>query len=168
MNIQTSRLTLKPIDQSDLDALVQLLTDDKVKQFYMLPDFAKREDAMTMAEKIRVLSQDPARYVAGIYHGAQLLGLFNETARENGQIEVGYALLPQFWGQGYATEALTAAIDFFLREGFQAVLAAAFSENEASMRVMVKSGMKRLDRQDALEYRGKIHRCIYFSTMKPQ
>lgn len=168
MNIHTSRLTLKPIEKSDLETLTELLTDDEVKQFYMLPDFAKREDALAMAEKIRVMSQDPGRYVAGIYHGAQLLGLFNETDRQNGQIEVGYALLPRFWGQGYATEALTAAIDFFLREGFQEVLAAAFSENEASMRVMVKSGMAQLPRQEELEYRGRVHRCIYFSATKPQ
>lgn len=43
---------LKPIAQVDLDILAELLTDDTVKQTYMLPDFASREEAVKLAQKL--------------------------------------------------------------------------------------------------------------------
>ena len=46
--------------------------------------------------------------------------------------------------------------------GFLQVTAGAFENNAASIRVMEKSGMVRLDRTDTVTYRGKEHRCVYY------
>ena len=51
-------------------------------------------------------------------------------------------------------------------QGFETVLAGAFVENAASMRVMEKSGMTRQDYTDEIEYRGVTHTCIYYAISK--
>ncbi len=166
MYVKTERLELKPICKNGLQALADLLMDETVKQTYMVPDFACREDALKLADRIRAMSDDPNRYVAGLYLGEQLIGMFNEVERMDNCIEMGYALLPYFYNRGYCTEAMTGVIAYLLSQGFDRVLAGAFEENAASLRVMEKSGMTKIEKQDRIEYRGKSHRCIYYAAPK--
>lgn len=166
MYIKTERLVLQPIGVADLADLVELLTDDIVKKTYLLPDFSHPEAARKMAERVRDLSRDPSRHVAGIYLDGQLIGLLNETEIGGSTIEIGYALLPAYHNRGYCTEALTEAIGYFFAHGFSQVSAGAFEENIASIRVMEKSGMSKIDRWDEINYRGKTHRCVYYAAQK--
>lgn len=39
-----------------------------------------------------------------------------------------------------------------------------FEENQASRRVMEKSGMKQIPYTTHMEYRGKRHHCIYYAV----
>lgn len=166
MYIKTERLELKPISSESLDALVELLTDDVVKQTYMVPDFPNREEAEKLAQRLITLSEQEERHVAGIYYGDALIGILNETDSMDDRIEVGYAILPRYHNQGFCTEALQGAIGYFFAQGFREVLAGSFAENTASIRVMIKSGMTKLDRWDEIEYRGRVHRCVYYSIKR--
>ncbi len=166
MYVNTKRLILKAIAQTDLDDLATLLMDDVVKKTYMVPDFASREEALKLAGRIAALSEDPQRYVAGIYLEGRFMGMLNETERTEDAIELGYALLPKYYNQGYCTEALTGAIGYLFGQGFGRVITGAFEENGASLRVMEKSGMVKIDRTDEVDYRGKTHRCIYYQIEK--
>ena len=167
MYAKTERLVLRPILETSLESLAALFTDDTVKQTYMVPDFPHREAAVKFAGRIRQLSLDPGRYVAGIYLDTQLIGLMNETEVSGDSIEVGYAILPQFQNRGYCTEALVGAIAYFFDRGFSQVIAGAFEENAASLRVMEKSGMLKIQKTDEAEYRGKTHRCVYYAAQRP-
>jgi RimJ/RimL family protein N-acetyltransferase len=56
---------------------------------------------------------------------------------------VGYAIAKEKWGNGYATEAAAAAVDHaFRRLKLERIVAVAYPENTASIRVMEKLGMK--------------------------
>ena len=58
-------------------------------------------------------------------------------------IEVGYRLIKQHWGKGYATEAARALIKYgFNQLNLNKITAVALPENKASARVMQKAGMK--------------------------
>ena len=81
-------------------------------------------------------------------------------------IELGYLIHPDFHGKGYMTEVLTALIPDLFSLGYEEVVCGAFQENPASLRVMEKSGMTRMEKIDEIEYRGKIHRCIYYSAKR--
>lgn len=166
MYIKTKRLELKPISRDSLNALVELLTDDVVKQTYMVPDFPNRWEAEKLAQRLITLSEQEGRYVAGIYYRDSLIGILNETESTDDRIEVGYAILPRYHHQGFCTEALQGAIGYFFAQGINEVLAGAFAENTASIRVMIKSGMTKLDRRDEIEYRGRVHRCVYYSIKR--
>lgn len=166
MDIRTTRLELKPIEEIDLPDLVLLLTDETVKKTYMVPDFADDAAALAMARRIAQLSRDPQRYVAGIFLQGRLIGMLNETDRQENRIELGYALLPQHHNRGYTTEALKGAIAFLFEQGFSTVTAGAFETNTASIRVMAKSGMVLQPNTDRIEYRGVTHRCVYYAISK--
>lgn len=56
--------------------------------------------------------------------------------------EIGYVLNPQYWNQGYATEAVRAVIDFGFRKiGLSRIEAKYIEGNDASKRVMERVGM---------------------------
>ena len=168
MYIKTERLELKSISPDSLENLADLLSDEIVKQTYMVPDFPNREEALKLAGRLMALSTQEERRVAGIYLEESLIGILNQTDANQDSIELGYALLPKYHNQGYATEALRGAIGYCFSIGFQEVLAGAFEENPASLRVMIKSGMKKIDHADEIPYRGKTHTCLYCAIRKEE
>lgn len=167
MELHTKRLILSPVKAESLPSLAELLTDTQVAKTYMVPDFLSPAAAEAMAKRIQIFSQEERPIVFGIYLGDQLIGILNETERTESAIEVGYALLPRFHNQGYATEALSGAIQYLWAQGFQQVTAGAFEENAASIRVMQKCGMVLSPHQDMVDYRGETHRCVYYCAHKP-
>jgi RimJ/RimL family protein N-acetyltransferase len=95
-----------------------------------------------------------------------LVGFLNDVEIENGAIELGYVIHPRFQGNGYATEALGIAIGELFHLGFQAVITGAFRQNAASIRVMEKNGMTRIEKTEPIEYRGKTHICVYYTKVQ--
>lgn len=106
---------------------------------------------MTEESVRQVLSRIIARYeewkVYGIWaaflkENDEFIGWFAlKPLPKTGEIEVGYRLLPQHWGKGYATEGTSA----LLKHGFddlslECVVAIAQLENKASRRVLEKAG----------------------------
>lgn len=166
MYCKTSDLALEPITCDALPELVRLLTDDVVGKTYMVPDFPTPEAAYPLAERIQALSQQADRFVAGIWLGDRLIGLLNETEADGCCIEIGYAILPEYHNKGYGTQALQAAVQHLLAQGFTQVRAGAFAENTASIRVMEKAGMVLLDKTDTVTYRGIVHQCVYYAAKK--
>jgi RimJ/RimL family protein N-acetyltransferase len=58
-------------------------------------------------------------------------------------VEIGWRLRPDYWGQGLATEAATAVMEYgFRRWGFPRLISVAQPENKASLRIMEKLGME--------------------------
>ena len=62
----------------------------------------------------------------------------------DGEVELGYSILPGHRGQGYATEAARALVEWALSQPDVERVVAGAPDNEASMRVLEKIGMRRL------------------------
>src|SRR3990170_4691471 len=74
------------------------------------------------------------------------VGLCNVDG-EPGVVKVGYTIAPAFQGRGYATEAVGALVDYaFAVLGADVVRAHASAENEPSLRVAEKVGMRLVER----------------------
>ena len=159
-------IRLASLRAADLETMLDILTNDCVKQTYMLPDFPSREDAVPLFQRLVYLSGDSRRFVRGIYADETLVGFLNDVEIENGAIELGYVIHPRFQGNGYATEALGIAIGELFRLGFQAVITGAFRQNAASIRVMEKNGMTRIEKTEPIDYRGKTHICVYYTKVQ--
>ena len=166
MRFNTTRLEIGPIGQADREAVLDLLTDKTVAKTYMLPDYQSRIEAEPLFQRLVQLSGDENRYVAGVYLDGAFIGMMNDVEIKGTQIEMGYAYLPAYYNRGYATEAFRGAISYLLDHGFTTVVAGAFSENPASLRVMEKCGMVKQDYTDEIEYRGNTHTCIYYAAKK--
>ena len=154
-------MELKTITEAEKEAMLELLTNDQIKLTYMLPDFESREAAVPLFRRLCALSEDGEHFVRGIFSEGKLLGFLNDVEMENGTMELGYVIHPDHWGRGYATAALREAIRQLFALGYDRVIAGAVAENPASLRVMEKAGMRKLKKTDTIEYRGKVHRCVY-------
>ena len=166
MQFITDRLTIKPISAEDKEQVVDLLTNEIVGKTYMFPEFKSREEAEPLFRRLVQLGENENRFVAGVYLNGVFIGMMNDVEVKDGKIEMGYAYLPDYYNRGYATEAFRGAIEFLLDHGFETVLAGAFSQNLASLRVMEKCGMTRQDYTEEIEYRGVTHTCIYYAISK--
>jgi ribosomal-protein-alanine N-acetyltransferase len=73
---------------------------------------------------------------------ARLIGFCGFSDGFPPDVEMGWRLLPEYWGQGLATEAATATLEHGFRTwNFPRVIAVAQTPNRASIRVMEKIGM---------------------------
>lgn len=151
------------MSDNDRDNMIELLTNSEIKKTYMLPDFENEEQAEKLFARLKEGSLAEKVYQAGIFLDGEVIGYANEVERDGDKIELGYMIHPKHHNKGYGTEMLKVMIDEMFARGFTEVLAGAFEENVASMRIMEKSGMTRIEKTDEIEYRGALHKCVYYS-----
>jgi ribosomal-protein-alanine N-acetyltransferase len=141
----TARLWLRPFQPDDLNALTQLYGDAEVMKYIGNGQPRTRaETEALLAQMIRQWEQHGfGRWAMILQATGELIGRcglsFLHQAEE---VELGYLLARAYWGQGLATEASRACVQF----GFEAlkldrIVAVARPENRASARVMEKIGM---------------------------
>ncbi len=90
--------------------------------------------------------EDPGVFVLRDSAGTPLgdIGL-RISAKNPYEADVGYALLPQAQGQGYASEALRAICDYgFTTLGIHAINAWVLGDNQGSSRLLEKHGFVRI------------------------
>ena len=114
------------------------------------------------------ISNDKKRFVRCICCGDTAVGFLNDVEQKDGKVEIGYVIHPAHHNKGYMTRALKLAIVQLFSLGFQEVVCGAFEGNDASMRVMVKSGMHLIPYSDTIDYRGNVHKCIYYAIKKEE
>lgn len=146
LRIVTSRLTLRPWEAGDLDALHGLWTDAGVRRFLWDGEVISREKA---EEVVRAGIDSFEHHGFGFWgvrerdHG-DLIGFCGFRYVDPGEdVEILYGIAPLLWGRGYATEAAAALLDWAFREtALTEVFAGADAPNRASFRVMQKLGMR--------------------------
>ena len=154
-------MKLRVFQDSDWTRFAMLATSSEVNKTYMLPDFESAEKARPLFDRLMKMSKDESRFVRAMEENGEFVGFCNDVEQAGDTVEIGYALCPDVWGRGYATAALKLAIAALFDRGFEQVIAGAFVENPASLRVMEKAGMTPIDKVDDIEYRGCTHKCVY-------
>jgi RimJ/RimL family protein N-acetyltransferase len=93
------------------------------------------------AREANALGRDLILVIAPIRGKREPIGMISLESRLQGRLTIGYALAPEVWGKGIATEAALAAIEagFALTNAVE-MLATAHVENPASRRVLDKCG----------------------------
>jgi ribosomal-protein-alanine N-acetyltransferase len=139
----TERLRLRPATLDDLDAWLALSRD--AEEVWFGEARSNLDDArarllwhMARQEEHGFSSWAVELRASGQVIGAAGLGYLADSE----EIEVGYRVLKEHWGNGYATEAASAAIGFGFDElGLERIVAVALPTNRASRRVMENCGM---------------------------
>lgn len=166
MEIKTDRLVMKPYTEDDEESMIALLTNETIKETFMIPDFETKEDEIAMFRKLLTYSHSEEHFERGIYYNDKLIGFLNDVEMSDSVIELGYVIHPDYHGQGYATEALQAVIKELFDCGYQEIVAGAFEENLASIRVMKKCGMLPIEKTEDIEYHNRVHHCVHFSIKR--
>lgn len=164
--IKTKRLEIKPYQDADQDAMIELLTNQKIKESFMIPDFKTEKEVINMFKKLQAFSYSEEHYERGIYLEHKLIGFVNDVEIVDGVIELGYVIHPKYQNKGYASEMLKAVIEELLQEGFHQIVTGAFEDNIASIQVMQKCGMKKILKEEDICYRGVLHHCYYYAISR--
>ena len=112
--LQTRRLTLRRFTDSDLDALAVLMHDEQFMRFSR--GIFSREQTAAFLERIFAGYRDdaPSQFAVIVRAENKLIGycgFFRQTVDDVEEIEIGYRLDANYWGQGLATEAARAVRD---------------------------------------------------------
>lgn len=144
--LETTRLVLRAFELTDASR-VQLLAGDRAVAAttaripHPYPDGEAERwiatHAIAFAEG-RGLNLAIVRRADGPLVGS--IGL--EIQPWHARAEVGYWIGREFWGQGYATEALRAVLAYGFGRGLRRIWAEHFATNPASGRVLQKAGMR--------------------------
>lgn len=146
--LHTARLRLRPFEDADAEDLFALMRDPQVLRFWDAPPWTDPARADRFVAGCRQLAEDGsgARVVLersddGAFLGWCHLTGWNPDYRSAG---MGYVLARAAWGQGYATEAARAVLDWaFGTLDLNRVQAETDTRNLASARVLEKLGFQR-------------------------
>ena len=144
--IKTERLVLRPLTLEDAPAFSKLASDyDIAKMTGSIP----HPFPLFSAEfKIMYMRRQKERGLAYPYaitrNGRELMGVIDLfRSAPDAALEIGYWIGKPYWGQGLATEAAKAVIQEARDTlGVKALLAGAFVDNPASLRVLDKLGFR--------------------------
>ncbi|HEY69262.1 MAG TPA: GNAT family N-acetyltransferase [Anaerolineae bacterium] len=149
-HIETPRLILRPMETSDLEALLEIFGDPKVVASFDTEPFDRKQVQRWMQPNLE--HQETYGY-----------GLFSVIEKAEGMLigdcglehmhlhgepvtELGYDFRSDRWNQGYATEAASAVRDYAFGElGIPSLISLIRVGNQASRRVAEKVGMRLME-----------------------
>lgn len=145
--LHTSRLRLRKLTMADAEPYYARIGSNPNVTKYML--FSPHKD---ISESVASIEKALRRYREGncyrfciaLESTNELIGVMEPLRFDDGKSSCSFAymLAEEFWGQGYATEALKAVLDFLFRKmEMERVEADHMAENAASGAVMRKAGM---------------------------
>jgi len=143
----TRRLRFRRFRATDLDALYRLDSDPRVMRYIGDGSVPSRARVMSVLARAAAyythypgLGVWPAEEQAeGRFIGWVCLKYVPQTV----EVEVGYRLLPEAWGQGYATEGASALVSYgFDVLGLYRIIGITHPDNAASQRVLTKAGLR--------------------------
>jgi len=159
--LETARLRLREFTPADADALEAALGDPIAMQYYPVA-FDRKGVELWIEKNIGRYRHDGHGLWAMLLRPTgELIGDCGCTMQEVeglNHVEVGYHVRRDLWGNGYATEAAQACIEYaFTRLGVDRVISMIRPENLQSVRVAEKNG---LVCEKIVSWRGFDH-CIY-------
>jgi len=175
---ETGRLILRALDRNELPRLVQLLDVwDVARRLAVLPYPYTRKDAEEFysdAEQA-MMRGDPQFYAIAKKEDGLLIGGIGMhpprgTTAASGEVEIGYWLGKDFWGQGCIIEATRSVVSSsFSHPTTQALVATTAANNKASQNVLQKLGLKNMGliRRDYPALRGDDH-VLKWKMMRPE
>jgi len=145
--MQTDRLVMRPLTMEDADFVFQHFRDPRVTEYLMdeppVADYAQAQAIINFYLEPEGNSHNRWGIVRNT--DSRLIGScgYHKWMKAYFRAEIGYDLSPDFWGQGYMTEALRAVIrNGFDRMELNRIDALVYSGNSRSLRLLRKLGFK--------------------------
>lgn len=144
--LKIGNFTMRPIESSDLDALVEIWADPEVTRFLpsrgvAIPREKVEKALLTFVEHWQ---QDYGIWAIVENASSQMIGYCGlRYLDELSEVEVLYGLGKAYWGRGIATQATKAAVSYgFDIAKLHRIIAMVLPDNLASKRVIEKAGLQ--------------------------
>ncbi|NVJ24578.1 MULTISPECIES: GNAT family N-acetyltransferase [Myxococcus] len=145
--LETERLVLRRVTREDAPFILVLVNEPAWLRFIGDRGVKTLEDAWGYITNGPHASYE--RHGFGLYlverksDGAPLgmCGLLKRDSLE--YVDIGYALLPAYWGQGYAQEAVSATLAYAQKDlGLKRIAAIVSKDNASSIKVLERMGLR--------------------------
>lgn len=152
--LKTDRLLLRSWELEDVDFVYDMYSRWEVQRFIgLVPRVMEdRSEAERLIARCRGLDHSVHGFWAvERLEDARLVGTIllkgipasgEPPLQPSGDTEIGWHFHPDFWGNGYATEAASVVLAHGFKEGLDQVIAVTSAENTASQSVCRHIGMK--------------------------
>jgi RimJ/RimL family protein N-acetyltransferase len=152
--LETERLILRTWKESDLDAMCEINQDPMVMEYF--PAIQDRMTTQKFLEKVKAHYEEHgySLYACERKDSAEcigFIGLFIPDFQSHftPANEIGWRLSSKHWGQGFATEGAKAVLDYAFKDlKLDEIVSFTSLENEKSIRVMKKIGLKHNSNDD--------------------
>lgn len=148
--LETGRLRMVGWREEHREPFARMNADPRVMEFF--PKLMTREESDAMVERIQGVFEERGFGLwvlelkeTGEFLGFTGLGVPRFEAWFTPCVEMGWRLVPEAWGKGYASEAARRAMAFGFEEaGVEKIFSFTATVNVRSERVMQRLGMERL------------------------
>ena len=134
LEIKTKRMTLRPMPDGEIEALMERIDDDELRAAYgeMLDGCKRDPENRIWYAPWKMTLKDSQEFIGDLCFKGPV---------KNHSVEIGYGIQPEYEGRGYTTEALQALTKWaFGQKDVVFVEAETAPDNKASQRVLEKCG----------------------------
>lgn len=157
--LKTERLILREFDEADVEPFFRMGSDPAVIRYTGDPggglrDFDHALEVMRSRPIVDYEKYGYGRWACVLKSNGAVIGFVGlKFLTDLQEVDLGYRLLPEYWGKGLATEASRAVVDYgFTRLGLKRIIGIVDPENVASVRILEKVGMSPAGQS---EYQGR-------------
>lgn len=165
-DLETSRLRLREFVPQDADALAAVLGDPVTMQYYPAAFDRKGVEEWIGRNRNRYRGEGFGLWAMLLRETNEVIGdcgCFLQDVDGRDDIEIGYHVRRDLWGNGYATEAAQACMQYaFTKLGVDRVISLIRPENVQSIRVAEKNG---LTSEKVIFWRGYEH-SVYVKSRR--
>ncbi|MBS0629379.1 MAG: GNAT family N-acetyltransferase [Verrucomicrobia bacterium] len=145
MILKTIRLIIREFTQEDIDALASLLGNQQVMEFSVAGPLSKEQTQEYLMQRILPhYANHGFGLWAVVYEGEVIgyAGLLSQLIDGENLVELGYRLIPQYWGRGLASEAASAIAHYgFEKLKLNKIISIIEAKNGRSISVAKRLGM---------------------------
>lgn len=141
--LKTDRLYLRCIREDDAQRIFDCwASKPEVTKYLTWPTHDSGEQTRKILRFWLKAYEDPdcMRWGIELRVTGELIGMIDVVEYRDGHPVIGYCSGPDYWGNGYMTEALRAVVEELFATGHEEILIEAVRENTASNRVIEKTG----------------------------
>lgn len=146
-NIETNRLILRRYNEIDLDAFYEILHDERLHTYIPFPDLTKEEELEYIKNCMAEVEESKYEKWSIVLKNENItIGNIsvNTVNKKHNYCNVGYVVRYDYWGKGYASEALEAVSNYLLNDRNYYLVECSCNElNKQSSKVMLKAGFKK-------------------------
>jgi len=161
VNIETKRLLLKCLEQSDREFIFEEFQNEFINKYLYddepMTDIEQADDLIEFYNAKEPRNQNRWVLINKLENIKMGTCGFHLWDREKNKVEVGFELLQQYNGKGYMKEAIEAMIEF-ARSNMKVdkIIAIVYIENNRCKRLLEKLGFIFVDKEECI-FRGSIY-----------
>ena len=161
VNIETQRLLLKCIDQSDREFIFEEFQNDFINKYLYdaepMTDISQADDLIEFYNMDEPRNQNRWVLINKLENKKMGTCGFHLWDREKNQVEIGFELMQEYNGKGYMAEAVEALIEFArVKMQVNKIIGIVYIDNSKCKSLLEKFGFKIVGKEEC-SFRGSMY-----------